>query len=108
MFIVKRTKQIVTTTGALSPYLILSISVTRQIIHRVPQGWTSVHIRQQQPFLTPSRNACSHEMGKSERVALVEFDGRVGEGGGQLVRVAVALAAITSTPIRIHHVRANR
>jgi RNA 3'-terminal phosphate cyclase (ATP) len=46
-------------------------------------------------------------MGNSEHT-LVEFDGRVGEGGGQLVRVAVALAAITGTPIRIHHVRANR
>jgi RNA 3'-terminal phosphate cyclase (ATP) len=47
-------------------------------------------------------------MGISEHAALIEFDGRVGEGGGQLVRVAVALAAITGTPIRIHHVRANR
>ena len=37
-----------------------------------------------------------------------EIDGAWGEGGGQLIRTAVALAAITHTPIRIHHVRANR
>ncbi|RYP48715.1 hypothetical protein DL768_005435 [Monosporascus sp. mg162] len=39
---------------------------------------------------------------------LLEIDGRAGEGGGQLVRIACALAAVTSQPIRIHHVRGNR
>ncbi|RYO79655.1 hypothetical protein DL766_005340 [Monosporascus sp. MC13-8B] len=39
---------------------------------------------------------------------LLEIDGRTGEGGGQLVRIACALAAVTSQPIRIHHVRGNR
>jgi RNA 3'-terminal phosphate cyclase len=34
-------------------------------------------------------------MSKPER--LVKLDGRTGEGGGQLVRVAVALAALTGT-----------
>ncbi|KAK7962577.1 uncharacterized protein PG986_003402 [Apiospora aurea] len=38
----------------------------------------------------------------------IELDGRTGEGGGQLVRMAVALAAVTSQPIRITHVRGNR
>jgi RNA 3'-phosphate cyclase len=37
-----------------------------------------------------------------------EIDGAWGEGGGQLIRTAVALAAITHAPIRVHHVRANR
>lgn len=37
-----------------------------------------------------------------------EIDGAWGEGGGQLIRTAVALAAITHTPIRVRHVRANR
>ncbi|KAI0886185.1 EPT/RTPC-like protein [Annulohypoxylon maeteangense] len=36
------------------------------------------------------------------------LDGRTGEGGGQLVRIACALAAVTSQPIRIDHVRGNR
>ncbi|KAH8880145.1 EPT/RTPC-like protein [Thozetella sp. PMI_491] len=38
----------------------------------------------------------------------LELDGRTGEGGGQLVRIAVALASVTSQPIRIVHVRGNR
>ena len=39
---------------------------------------------------------------------LIELDGRTGEGGGQLVRIAVALASVLSQPIRITHVRGNR
>jgi RNA 3'-terminal phosphate cyclase (ATP) len=39
---------------------------------------------------------------------LVELDGRVGEGGGQLVRIASSLAALIGTPLKIHHVRGNR
>ncbi|KAI1417372.1 EPT/RTPC-like protein [Hypoxylon sp. FL1857] len=38
----------------------------------------------------------------------IQLDGRTGEGGGQLVRIACALAAVTSQPIRIDHVRGNR
>lgn len=40
--------------------------------------------------------------------SLVELDGRTGEGGGQLVRVAIALAAVTTRPVRVTHVRGNR
>ncbi|CAI4211071.1 unnamed protein product [Parascedosporium putredinis] len=36
------------------------------------------------------------------------LDGRTGEGGGQLVRIAVALSAVTGQPIRIINVRGNR
>ncbi|KAJ6779480.1 hypothetical protein PWT90_00786 [Aphanocladium album] len=42
------------------------------------------------------------------KVKPIELDGRTGEGGGQLVRVAVGLAALTSQPIKIIHVRGNR
>ena len=38
----------------------------------------------------------------------VALDGRTGEGGGQLCRIAVSLAALTGTPIRIDQVRGNR
>jgi len=38
----------------------------------------------------------------------IELDGRTGEGGGQLVRIAVALAAVTSQPVHITNVRGNR
>jgi len=39
---------------------------------------------------------------------MLDIDGAHGEGGGQLVRTAVALAAIRGTPIRVSHVRAGR
>ncbi|KAK4447503.1 RNA 3'-terminal phosphate cyclase-domain-containing protein [Podospora aff. communis PSN243] len=38
----------------------------------------------------------------------IEIDGRTGEGGGQLVRVACALAAVTSQAIKVINVRGNR
>jgi RNA 3'-terminal phosphate cyclase (ATP) len=43
-----------------------------------------------------------------ENPRMMKLDGRTGEGGGQLVRVAVALAALTGTPLRIDNVRGNR
>ncbi|KAI8624900.1 RNA 3'-terminal phosphate cyclase-domain-containing protein [Xylariaceae sp. FL1651] len=36
------------------------------------------------------------------------LDGRTGEGGGQLVRLACCLAAVTSQPVRLTNVRGNR
>lgn len=39
---------------------------------------------------------------------VVELDGRSGEGGGQVVRIAICLSALTGVPIKIHHVRGNR
>ena len=39
---------------------------------------------------------------------MIEVDGAHGEGGGQLVRTAVALSALTGRPLRIANVRANR
>ena len=38
----------------------------------------------------------------------MEIDGSYGEGGGQILRTAVALSAITKKPIRIKNIRANR
>ncbi len=40
--------------------------------------------------------------------SLLEIDGAFGEGGGQLVRTAVALSAVTGTPIRVSDIRARR
>ncbi len=39
---------------------------------------------------------------------MLEIDGAWGEGGGQLIRTAVALSALASTPIRVRNVRAAR
>ncbi len=50
----------------------------------------------------------SHELTMTPSNKIVKLDGRIGEGGGQLLRVAVALAAVTGTPIRIDNVRGNR
>jgi RNA 3'-terminal phosphate cyclase (ATP) len=41
-------------------------------------------------------------------VACVELDGSAGEGGGQVVRSALALSLVTGTPFRIVNVRAGR
>ena len=41
-------------------------------------------------------------------LAPLEIDGAYGEGGGQLVRTAVALAALTGRPLRLANVRAKR
>ncbi|MHC1594469.1 MAG: RNA 3'-terminal phosphate cyclase [Methanotrichaceae archaeon] len=39
---------------------------------------------------------------------MIEIDGSRGEGGGQIVRTAVALSAVTRTPVRISNIRAGR
>jgi RNA 3'-phosphate cyclase len=39
---------------------------------------------------------------------VIEIDGSYGEGGGQLVRTAVALSALTGKPLRLSNVRAGR
>jgi RNA 3'-terminal phosphate cyclase (ATP) len=39
---------------------------------------------------------------------MMEIDGSFGEGGGQIVRTAVALAAVTGTPITITRIRQGR
>jgi RNA 3'-phosphate cyclase len=39
---------------------------------------------------------------------MIEIDGAFGEGGGQLVRTAVALSAVRRRPIRVVNVRARR
>jgi RNA 3'-terminal phosphate cyclase (ATP) len=38
----------------------------------------------------------------------IEIDGSIGEGGGQILRTALALSMITGTPFEIKNIRANR
>ncbi|KAH6628285.1 RNA 3'-terminal phosphate cyclase domain-containing protein [Chaetomium tenue] len=44
----------------------------------------------------------------AKKIPVIEIDGRTGEGGGQLVRIACALAAVASQPVRITNVRGGR
>ncbi len=39
---------------------------------------------------------------------MIEIDGAHGEGGGQIIRTAIAMSAITGKPVRITNIRANR
>ncbi len=39
---------------------------------------------------------------------MLTIDGSFGEGGGQIMRTSVAMAAITETPVKIIHIRKNR
>jgi RNA 3'-terminal phosphate cyclase (ATP) len=39
---------------------------------------------------------------------MLQIDGSVGEGGGQIIRTAIALAAITGKAVEIKNIRANR
>lgn len=39
---------------------------------------------------------------------LIEIDGSMGEGGGQVLRTSLALSLLTQTPIRIQRIRAGR
>jgi RNA 3'-phosphate cyclase len=39
---------------------------------------------------------------------MLSIDGSYGEGGGQIVRYAIALSMLTKKPVEIHNIRANR
>ncbi len=39
---------------------------------------------------------------------MIEIDGAYGEGGGQILRTAVSLAALTLQPVRVYNIRASR
>src|SRR3990172_147689 len=42
------------------------------------------------------------------REDIIKIDGSFGEGGGQILRTALSLSAITQTPFEIYNIRANR
>ena len=39
---------------------------------------------------------------------MIEIDGSLGEGGGQMIRSSLTLAVMTGQPVHITHIRARR
>lgn len=58
-------------------------------------------------YMLPHQRKAAMKKSKLSR-SVLEIDGRTGEGGGQLVRIACAIAAVITQPIRIINVRGNR
>lgn len=58
--------------------------------------------------MLPHQRKAALKKSKAARSAVLEIDGKTGEGGGQLVRIACALASVLTQPIRIINVRGNR
>jgi RNA 3'-phosphate cyclase len=45
---------------------------------------------------------------KVEVAIMIDIDGSIGEGGGSVLRVAVALSAVSRKPVHMYNIRANR
>ena len=88
--------------------------------HRVPQGrrrdrrdagGVQVHRRGDGGPAGPRRgraHAAPGRVREGMKAAMLLIDGSQGEGGGQILRTALALSLVTGTPFRIERIRAGR
>jgi RNA 3'-terminal phosphate cyclase (ATP) len=67
------------------------------------RGTTFLYVRLAKLFVGPSR-PFSCTIG----IRMLVIDGSQGEGGGQVLRTALALSLVTNTPFRIENIRARR
>ena len=60
-------------------------------------------------FKAPKKHLLRRNRNMSERNSpILTLDGRTGEGGGQIIRIATCLSALTGIPVHITNVRGNR
>ena len=57
---------------------------------------------------SPAGPAKAYISAAADHNHMLTIDGSFGEGGGQILRTSVAMAAITETPVRIRNIRSNR
>lgn len=59
-------------------------------------------------FTAMNRYTFKHVASEPSGAAMVSIDGSEGEGGGQILRSALALSALTGVPFEIYNIRAGR
>ena len=59
-------------------------------------------------MLRSVKSSASYEGMAQVAMAMIEIDGARGEGGGQVLRSALAISLVTGTPFRIANIRAGR
>ena len=73
----------------------------------MPGGTTSIHTMW--PCLAKLLVTCTCDTTMTtQEHAVLTLDGGVGEGGGQILRTALALSLATGTPFRLERIRARR
>ncbi len=70
--------------------------------------WLRCHTRSSSNAVQAQQKRVDEGAQIEGREKMIEIDGSFGEGGGQIIRTAVALSAITGEEVEIYNIRANR
>lgn len=79
-----------------------------QLVTNIHSSLTTLIIRRMSSCLLSKHLAVLEIRQYTYDMAPIRLDGRTGEGGGQLVRMAISLASLTSQPVSITNIRGNR